>query len=329
MALEQPAAAIKLAMPRFTGDSDDTAIELRSFIIAYEAYAANSQMTLENQARVLGFCFQPVSSAAARWWTNILDGGTKVTATWQDCKTLLENRFAMGTTPSKIIAQLDSLKQGISEKVLPFSDRVESAGLELARQLPNPIGQLTDAQRRQAITAVTAIQCKLYFLQGLLPDIKAKVTALELNTFEDAVAAAVRVEAAMTDAKKKAAATIAEMEEGMEKLQHEVATLRSQVTRGRGRGRGGAAARGGRAATPQTANCAPTAKPNWIRNHMLSADTCYRCGMKNHAIRDCVVEEKNFKWPERVREIRQGKQNAENAEVEEQQGGQEEDDPVF
>ena len=47
--------------------------------------------------------------------------------------------------------------------------------------------------------------------------------------------------------------------------------------------------------------------------------------MKNHAIRDCVVEEKNFKWPERVREIRAGKQ-AENAE---EHGGQEEDDLVF
>ena len=166
--------AIKLAMPRFTGDSEDTAIELRSFFLAYEAYAANARLTAEIQAQVLGFCFQPPTCSAARWWTNIKDGGTKQVTNWMECKTLMEARFAIGATPSRIISQLDALKQQQSESVLKFADRVESAGLELSRRLPNPMGTLTEPQRRIAVQAFMSEQCQLYFLQGLLPDLKCK-----------------------------------------------------------------------------------------------------------------------------------------------------------
>ena len=149
----------------------------------------------------------------------------------------------------------------------------------------------------------------------LSPGTSTRFKVQEIETFEVAIAAAARVEASITDAKRRA--VISEVkDETVEELRAQINSLKSQIN---------ANQKSASAGFRPAVQCPEKKRPGWLKNSMLPANTCYKCGMKNHVAFKCKVSEKNHQWPDRVREIK----NAKQVDVETEEEQQYQDDPAF
>ena len=112
---------------------------------------------------------------------------------------------------------------------------------------------------------------KTLFITGLRESIRQELLKQEVDTWQEALTAAERIEAAEPVKRSPPGKIICATEE-TEEDQEQVSAAREQ--RGRGRGRGGR----GRGSSRGGAN----GRPNWLRDNMLPPGTCYRCGHQGH-----------------------------------------------
>ena len=102
-----------------------------------------------------------LSGAARSWFRTRADDAT----TWEALKSALRAQFEVRHSNSSIISLIDRIRQEPTERVLTYQTRF----LDLLALIPNPLHEAASVE---------------FFINGLLPPLKEKVTSLAVYPFE-------------------------------------------------------------------------------------------------------------------------------------------------
>lgn len=231
-------------LPEFSGDIAVDKMSAQEYISAVEMSARAGEWTDEVTAERVKL---KLTGEARTWLNNRIRAETPGLGVFAPAavngrlppglRQLIIDRFMPQQTAGEQERLRATLIQADNESVNSFFDRVESVQFLLDMELPANFR----VDQKASYDIVHNRQVQGNFIAGLRNDIRRHVTTLNVATLEDALRAAIAFEKAASPAKKAIGGM--QNEEGEQTLEARLAALElqrsGQVSRGRGRGRGG------------------------------------------------------------------------------------------
>jgi hypothetical protein len=274
---------VRQQIPTFTGDTD-----IVDWLRSYGKWADQGNLDNDQKLRAV----EAALSGKAKDWYGYMDRDGKL-ETWDNFRTCIEARFKQKTSAQDMCKALTDLKQRQDETVRDFTDRVNRVALMFKEECQLPAHNTPEGRRLKegARDAVLELIKRTLFVTGLKENLRVDVLKQSIDSWEETLRAAERVESAENPKKSpQGGRSINAMEDAnqMDNGQGEAAAFSDQRGRGRGRGNRGRG-RGGRREEYN-------GRPSWLRDNMLPPNTCYRCGHQGHRRADCVTKPENFYW---------------------------------
>ena len=207
---EEMANPVKgVSLPEFWGEPQKDRISIEGWIKQVDAYK-----TLANIAdgRTAQLAYMSLRGKAAQWALNATHDDENVWATWDGAAGLkkgLQDRYFVRATLSQMCQLRDSLVMQASENVSDFYDRCVMVNHQLAQQQWEPVVANEANNNAQAVAADAAARRKHIkisliadFSNGLKEEIKTLLMVNDVDTPEEMLKFAIRIEASLNDKKK-------------------------------------------------------------------------------------------------------------------------------
>lgn len=252
----------KLPMPRFAAEGNSASaisMDAELFLSRFEDWTQVCGYQDGRKAKALGYA---LTKAAAIWYQQTSRREEVNTNDWNAIRTAFKLRFVKTVSPRFIATELNQLTQKPRESVADFLDRCELAQTLLDDQWKVDAAATHAQERKETLKVVHDRMVLHHFLRHIRPDIGEKLSFCpDLETLQDHVKAAERIEKAEADkGQRPAAPAIASINAPVDAINQ-----RQGQHQQKGRKKPG---------------------PNYV---------CRLCGIPGHFISDCSMADKQKK----------------------------------